>query len=350
MCRVQSSRLGRRIPLALVFSAIGVAALGFAFATLVRSRTPFAIGVHAVGVERPVDVVLGEVRTIQCQLFNNLERTIEIDSVSTGCACRTASVRPRLLSPGARAEVEIVYDASHSADHDLTFPIVVTCVDGERITAEGQITIRHDHAIAFDDAFIDFGEIPVQSAAVRTVLVTAASGSFREIRASAAIEGLAVAVQEDGGTYGTIACRLGPVAGIGDVSGNVRVEVCGFRGRDVIFQLPVRGTIIGPVAIHPPAGLVGMMAPGRTKTIRFDIKSRAESKPIVIDAVIGPDWANVKHVCYAAAEGVVLDVAFCPEDVPSDLRQFDLGVSGSVDGIAFEAIVRCVAVAIAAEK
>ena len=128
------------------------------------------------------------------------------------------------------------------------------------------------------------------------------------------------------------------------------MEVCGFRGRDVIFQLPVRGTIIGPVAIHPPAGLVGMMAPGRTKTIRFDIKSRAESKPIVIDAVIGPDWANVKHVCYAAAEGVVLDVAFCPEDVPSDLRQFDLGVSGSVDGIAFEAIVRCVAVAIAAEK
>ena len=129
-----------------------------------------------------------------------------------------------------------MYDSSRSADHDLAFPIVVTCVDGERITAEGQITIRHDRAIAFEDAFIDFGEIPVQSAAVGTALVTAASGSFREIRASAAIEGLAVTVQEDGGTYGTIACRLGPVAGIGDVSGNVRVEVCGFRGRDVVFR------------------------------------------------------------------------------------------------------------------
>ena len=84
MCRVQSGRVGTRLLWVSVFSVIGVVALGFAFATLGRSRMPFAPGVHAVGVERPVDVVLGEVRTIQCHLFNNLERTIEIDSVSTG--------------------------------------------------------------------------------------------------------------------------------------------------------------------------------------------------------------------------------------------------------------------------
>jgi hypothetical protein len=333
------------VPLVFV---IAIAGWATTFGPLARGRAELAPGLHAIGVDDPVDVVLGEVRTIRCRLANALDRTIEIESLSTGCPCRTASVTPRSLAPGARAEVEIVYDSSHSGDRDLAFPIVVTCPDGERITAEGQIAIHHERAIAIDGAPVDFGEVPLHASAVRTMTVTAPAGAFRAVRATSAIDGLDVAVKGGDGSAGTIECRLAAPASVRDLSGTVRVEVEGFRGRDVVFEVPLRGAVVGPVAIHPPSGFVGMLAPGKTKTVRFDVKARGDAKPITIDTVSGPPWARVSHVCFASPAAAVLDVTFDPEGAPADLRQFDLDLSGTVDGQPFLAVIPCVAVAISA--
>jgi hypothetical protein len=320
------------------------------FLPLPPDRPVLSPGLHALGIDDPVTVVLGEVRTIRCHLANALDRAIEIESLSTGCPCRTASVSPRVLAPGSRSEVEIVYDSSHSDDRDLAFPIVVTCTGGERITAQGKITIRHERSIAVEGAPVDFGEVPLRSQAVRTFSITAHAGAIRDIHAMTAVEGLHVVVNSTGSDSRSIECRLAAPASIRDLSGTVRVEVEGFRGREVVFEVPLRGTVVGPVSIYPPSGFVGMLVPGKAKTVRFDIKARGDAKPITIDKVSGPDWAGVSHLCFASPAAAVLDVTFDPESTPADLRQFDLNLSGTVDGQPFKANIPCIAVAITAGK
>ena len=346
----RSSWSGVALAGAAFFAPMAIVGWATTFGPLSRDRSELAPGLHPLGIDDPITVILGEVRTIRCQLANTLDRAIEIEKFSTGCPCRTASLSPHVLTPGSRAEVEIVYDSSHSGDRDLAFPIVVTCTGGERITAEGKIAIRHERSITIEGAPVDFGEVPLRSQAVRTFSITAPAGAFRDIHAMTAVQGLHVLVNGTGSDSRSIECRLAAPDAIRDFSGTVRLEVKGFRIREVVFEVPLLGTVVGPVAIHPPSGFVGTLAPGKTKTIRFDIKARGDAKPITIDTVSGPEWARVSHVCFASPAAAVLDVTFVPEGAPADLRQFDIDLSGTVDGQPFTAIIPCIAVAITAGK
>ena len=56
----------------------------------------------------------------------------------------------------------------------------------------------------------------------------------------------------------------------------------------------------------------------------------------------------MSYACFAGKGAVVLDVTFDPSEAPDDLRQFDLELSGTVDGKPFSAVIPCVAVAIKA--
>jgi hypothetical protein len=116
-----------------------------------------APGIRATGVDMPFEVELGELRRMACGLVNATDRTLEIASISTGCACRTASFRPSTLEPGEKADVEIVYDSSHGTARDLKFPIVVTCADGETIKADKEISIHHEQSIKLMGAPLDLG-------------------------------------------------------------------------------------------------------------------------------------------------------------------------------------------------
>ena len=116
----------------------------------------------------------------------------------------------------------------------------------------------------------------------------------------------------------------------------------------MVYEVPVRGTVAGSVTIHPPSGFVGMLTPGKTKTLRFDIAARGEPRSVTIDRVEAPKWAGASHASFAGKGAVVLDVTFDPSEAPDDLRQFDLELSGTVDGQPFSAVIPCVAVAIKA--
>ena len=56
----------------------------------------------------------------------------------------------------------------------------------------------------------------------------------------------------------------------------------------------------------------------------------------------------MSYACFAGKGAVVLDVTFDPSEAPDDLRQFELELSGTVDGKPFSAVIPCVAVAIKA--
>jgi len=91
-----------------------------------------------------------------------------------------------------------------------------------------------------------------------------------------------------------------------------------------------------------------MLMPGKTKTLRFDIAARGEPRAVTIERVTAPAWAGASHACFAGKSAVVLDVTFATSEPPADLRQFDLELSGTVDGRPFSAVVPCIAVAITA--
>jgi hypothetical protein len=310
-----------------------------------------APGIRATGVDKPFEVELGELRRMACGLVNATDRTLEIASISTGCACRTASFRPSTLEPGEKADVEIVYDSSHGTARDLKFPIVVTCGDGETIKADKEISIHHEQSIRLQGAPLDLGEVPVLSNASGEFAIAIPAGDrIKGVSASTGIEGLQVSVASDPAAPGfhTIHCDLASPEAAGEIQGTVRVEVAGYRGRDVVYEVPVRGTVAGSVTIHPPSGFVGMLTPGKTKTLRFDIAARGEPRSVAIDRVEAPAWAGASHACFAGHSAVVLDVTFNPSEAPDDLRQFDLELSGTVDGKPFSAVIPCVAVAIKA--
>lgn len=310
-----------------------------------------AVGIRATGVDKPFEVELGEVRRMACGLVNATGRPLEIASISTGCACRTASFRPSTLRPGEKADVEIVYDSSHGTARDLKFPIVVTCAGGETIKADKEISIHHEQSIQLQGAPLDLGEVPVLSTGAGEIAIAIPAGErIKGVSASSGIEGLAVRVAADPGSPGlhTIHCDLAPPEAAGEIQGTVRVEVAGYRGREVVYEIPVRGTVVGSVTIHPPSGFVGMLTPGKTKTLRFDVAARGEPRSVTIERVEAPSWAGVSHACFAGKAAVVLDVTFDPSEAPDDLRQFDLELSGTVDGKPFSAVIPCVAVAIKA--
>ena len=310
-----------------------------------------AVGIRATGVDKPFEVELGEVRRMACGLVNATGRPLEIASISTGCACRTASFRPSTLRPGEKADVEIVYDSSHGTARDLKFPIVVTCAGGETIKADKEISIHHEQSIRLQGAPLDLGEIPLLAVASRSIkLELSPDARIKGVTASSALEGLKARVSADPGAPGlhTIDCVLAPPEAAGEIQGSVRVEVAGYRGRDLVYEVPVRGTVVGSVTIHPPSGFVGMLMPGKTKTLRFDIAARGEPRNVTIDRVEAPAWAGATHACFAGKSAVVLDVTFNPSEAPDDLRQFDLELSGTVDGKPFSAVIPCVAVAIKA--
>jgi len=310
-----------------------------------------AAGIGATGVDKPFDVELGELRRMACGLVNATGRTLEIASISTGCACRTASFRPSTLGPGETADIEIVYDSSHGTGRDLKFPIVVTCANGETIKADKEISIHHEQSIRLQGAALDLGEVPVFSTASGEFSIAIPAGErIKGVGASSGIEGLALRVAADPGSPGlhTIHCDLAPPEAAGEIQGTVRVEVAGYRGRDLVYEVPVRGRVAGSVTIHPPSGFVGMLMPGKTKTLRFDIAARGEPRSVTIDRVEAPAWAGASHACFAGNSAVVLDVTFNPSEAPDDLRQFALELSGTVDGKPFSAVIPCVAVAIKA--
>ncbi len=299
----------------------------------------------------PFEVELGELRRMACGLVNATDRPLKIASISTGCACRTASFRPSTLGPGEKADVEIVYDSSHGTARDLKFPIVVTCADGETIKADKEISIHHEQSIRLQGAPLDLGEVPVLSTASGEFAIAIPAGERIEgVSASTAIAGLAVRVASDPAAPGlhTIHCDLASPEAAGEIQGTVRVEVAGYRGRDLVYEVPVRGRVAGSVTIHPPSGFVGMLTPGKTKTLRFDIAARGEPRAVTIDRLEAPVWAGASHACFAGKSAVVLDVTFNPSEAPDDLRQFDLELSGTVDGKPFSAVIPCVAVAIKA--
>jgi len=310
-----------------------------------------AAGIRAIGVDKPFDVELGEVRRMACGLVNATGRPLEIASISTGCACRTASFRPSTLGPGEKADVEIVYDSSHGTARDLKFPIVVTCADGETIKADKEISIHHEQSIRLQGAALDLGEVPVLSTATGEFAIAIPAGDrIKGVSASSGIEGLQVSVASDPAApdLHTIHCALAPPEAAGEIQGTVRVEVAGYRGRDLVYEVPVRGTVAGSVTIHPPSGFVGMLTPGKTKTLRFDVAARGEPRSVTIERVEAPKWAGATHACFAGKSAVVLDVTFDPSEAPDDLRQFELELSGTVDGKPFSAVIPCVAVAIKA--
>jgi hypothetical protein len=173
-----------------------------------------AAGIRATGVDNPLDVELGEVRRMACGLVNATGRTLEIASISTGCACRTASFRPSTLGPGEKADVEIVYDSSHGTARDLKFPIVVTCADGETIKADKEISIHHEQSIRLQGAPLDLGEVPVLSTASGEFAIAIPAGErIKGVTATTAIAGLAVRVASDPAAPGlhTIHCDLAPL-------------------------------------------------------------------------------------------------------------------------------------------
>ena len=337
--------------LTLVLAAGSWVATFRPWATEETGASGVAAGIRAIGVDKPFEVELGELRRMACGLVNATGRTLEIASISTGCACRTASFRPSTLGPGEKADVEIVYDSSHGTARDLKFSIVVTCAGGETIKADKEISIHHEQSIRLQGAPLDLGEVPVLSTTAGEFAVAIPAGErIKGVSASSGIEGLAVLVVSDPSSPGlhTIHCALAPPEAAGEIQGTVRVEIVGCRGREVVYEIPVRGTVAGSVTIHPPSGFVGMLMPGKTKTLRFDIAARGEPRSVTIDRVEAPAWAGATHACFAGKSAVVLDVTFNPSEAPDDLRQFDLELSGTVDGKPFSALIPCVAVAIKA--
>ena len=300
-------------------------------------------GIRAIGVDKPFEVELGEIRSIACGLVNATGRPLEIASISTGCACRTASFQPKTIGQGETTTVEIVYDSSHSAAIDLQFPIVITLADGKTITADKEIKIDHAESIRLQGAPLDLGDVPLASTASGEMSIEIpASDPITGVSARSGIEGLAVRVAESPDKPGryTISCALAAPDVAREIQGIVRVEVAGYRGRDVVYEVPVRGRVVGGVTIHPPTAFVGMLMPGKTKTLRFDIAARGEPRAVTIERVTAP--------AFAGKSAVVLDVTFATSEPPADLRQFDLELSGTVDGRPFSAVVPCIAVAITA--
>ena len=308
-------------------------------------------GIRAIGVDKPFEVELGEIRSIACGLVNATGRPLEIASISTGCACRTASFQPKTIGQGETTTVEIVYDSSHSAAIDLQFPIVITLADGKTITADKEIKIDHAESIRLQGAPLDLGDVPLASTASGEMSIEIpASDPITGVSARSGIEGLAVRVAESPDKPGryTISCALAAPDVAREIQGIVRVEVAGYRGRDVVYEVPVRGRVVGGVTIHPPTAFVGMLMPGKTKTLRFDIAARGEPRAVTIERVTAPAWAGASHACFAGKSAVVLDVTFATSEPPADLRQFDLELSGTVDGRPFSPVVPCLAVAITA--
>ena len=278
--------------LTLVLAAGSWVATFRPWATEETGASGVAAGIRAIGVDKPFEVELGEMRRMACGLVNATGRTLEIASISTGCACRTASFRPSTLGPGEKADVEIVYDSSHGTARDLKFPIVVTCVDGETIKADKEISIHHEQSIRLQGAPLDLGEVPVLSTASGEFAIAIPAGErIKGVTAKTAIAGLGVRVASDPAAPGlhTIYCDLASPEAAGEIQGTVRVEVAGYRGRDLVYEVPVRGTVAGSVTIHPPSGFVGMLTPGKTKTLRFDVAARGEPREVTIDRVEAPN-------------------------------------------------------------
>jgi hypothetical protein len=179
-----------------------------------------APGIRATGVDKPFEVELGELRRMACGLVNATGRTLKIASISTGCACRTASFRPSTLGPGEKADVEIVYDSSHGTARDLKFPIVVTCADGDTIKADKEISIHHEQSIRLQGAPLDLGEVPLLAAASRSIkLELPPDARIKGVTASSALQGLEARVSADPGAPGlyTIDCALPPPEAAGEI-------------------------------------------------------------------------------------------------------------------------------------
>lgn len=311
--------------------------------------------IRLLGIDsEPVAVEIGENARLQFRLQNASGHAIAVSRVDTYCGCRKTEIVPTNLTPGSEATVTLVYDSAHARPGDATFPIVLVGSDGQLFPADKQIVVRHTSRVQIKGAPVLFTDVPVDADARTRLAVSWPSGirvesvraesDMKEVRCDVLPASLVSGMAGKAEQQAEIDVHFTPQVAVKSIDGQLRVKLNGFDGRDLLYTVRVRGNVVGPVAISPATGLLGLVAKGAKKRLRFDLVSRTGAKDVSVEAIQGPSWFDIEHRDFTSNGSTIVDVAFTARDVDQTAREIHIEIRGMAGSKPFAVDVPCVVV------
>lgn len=259
--------------------------------------------------------------THEFQVKNEGSADLVIQRVVASCGC-TAAVPPNgAIAPGAQGTISVSFDTS-GFEGKVEKVIRVFSNDTNNPTPILYLKGVIDSQVTLNPSRIRFDEIS-QGASVepREVKVDIKEGAPLSIQS---IDGfsnnLEIKVTDKKAKHASFVVGLSKNISNGPIRERVVVTVKDSGGKEHSFNLPVVGSVVGPVEVQPKVLSLGIIEGTEPIVRNVKISSRGK-EPLAISAVSSDSTALAVEVKAGKKEGTyVLAVSVDPKKVSSDIK------------------------------
>jgi hypothetical protein len=258
----------------------------------------------------------GESRMLTASVRNDSAVPVAVAKVLlSNCGCAGGTMTPEVLQPGEIGRITFRPSTGGLKSGIGTTRFAIRTRDEKVAAVKGEATyvIRRDVGVM--PASIDLGVVPSGTAFEKSLqLMITSSEQPASVLASTELPDVRVAVSAvpsgqatrgkgdlPGRAYDVRMSGLAPQQS-GHFTGQIRLTLKGYQGRDRVFEVPVAGRVPEQVEVSPPQLFLGYIR-GASNIAKDVAISYPTGQNLTVDSVKGAQFSDVQYTVKQIADG-----------------------------------------------